>query len=96
MPHQPIIVMPRRADLKEHRSDHQMATVKQLAGQGRVIAAWDETELLVQLENLDELSDVGKISPYASEPLLKQIRNFIDFGSAKAKISGELGAIQTR
>jgi UDP-N-acetylglucosamine transferase subunit ALG13 len=30
----PIIVMPRRADLSEHRNDHQMGTARKLEAQG--------------------------------------------------------------
>ena len=41
----PIVLMPRRADLREHRNDHQMATAKQLEGTDGIFIAWDETEL---------------------------------------------------
>ena len=41
-----IIVMPRRADLGEHRSDHQVATAKRFAEQGRIEVAFNERELL--------------------------------------------------
>ncbi len=41
----PIVLMPRRADLREHRNDHQMATVRKLAGRPGILIAQDETEL---------------------------------------------------
>jgi len=42
----PIIVMARTASLGEHRNDHQLATVKQLAGRPGVYLANNESELL--------------------------------------------------
>jgi len=41
----PILLMPRRADLGEHRSDHQLATVRRLEGRPGILIAWDESEL---------------------------------------------------
>lgn len=41
----PILLMPRRASLGEHRNDHQRATVSKLAGRPGILVAQDETEL---------------------------------------------------
>lgn len=41
----PLIVMPRRAGLGEHRNDHQLATVKGLEGRRGIYVAQDETML---------------------------------------------------
>lgn len=41
----PIILMPRRAALGEHRNDHQIATVNQLAERPGILIAQDETDL---------------------------------------------------
>jgi UDP-N-acetylglucosamine transferase subunit ALG13 len=41
----PILLMPRRADLGEHRNDHQMATARKLAGRPGILVAADESEL---------------------------------------------------
>ena len=76
----PIVVMPRLASLHEHRSDHQLATVKQLAAQGRVTPAFDEQELVQRLEHLEELSAPGRISAHASEILIRRLSNFIRYG----------------
>jgi UDP-N-acetylglucosamine transferase subunit ALG13 len=73
----PIIVMPRRADLMEHRNDHQMATARQLLSQGRVHVAFDETELLAKLEQVDSIRAAERISPHASPQLIGVIRQFI-------------------
>lgn len=51
----PIIVMPRRAHLGEHRNDHQWATVEHLGKRAGVTVAADEDELLARLEQLDSL-----------------------------------------
>ncbi len=60
----PIVVMPRRARLGEHRNDHQWATVKHLGKHPGVTAVADEDELLAQLGNLDTLrSPAGEPGP---------------------------------
>lgn len=41
----PIIIMPRRADLGEHRNDHQVATAKWLGGRTGIHVASDAQEL---------------------------------------------------
>lgn len=41
----PIILVPRRAGLGEHRNDHQLATVKQLSGRPSILVAMDEADL---------------------------------------------------
>lgn len=41
----PILLMPRRADLSEHRNDHQLATVRKLAERPGILVAMDEAEL---------------------------------------------------
>lgn len=41
----PIILFPRRADLGEHRNDHQMATARQLEHAPGVYIAWDHADL---------------------------------------------------
>jgi len=51
----PIVLMPRRAHLGEHRNDHQWATVKHLSKDVGVAVAADELALLDQLERLEEL-----------------------------------------
>jgi UDP-N-acetylglucosamine transferase subunit ALG13 len=51
----PIVVMPRRAHLGEHRNDHQWATVNHLGKDVGVVVAADEGELFEQLGRLSEL-----------------------------------------
>jgi UDP-N-acetylglucosamine transferase subunit ALG13 len=42
----PMILFPRRAVLKEHRNDHQLATVRALNGRPGVRIAYDEEDLV--------------------------------------------------
>lgn len=77
----PILVMPRRGDLRETRNDHQIATAKRFGEMGRVEVAFDEDELERKLGALDGmLSDSGgreTISRWASDGLIEGIRQFI-------------------
>jgi UDP-N-acetylglucosamine transferase subunit ALG13 len=45
----PIVLMPRRADMGEHRNDHQLATARKLAGRPGILVAADETELAARI-----------------------------------------------
>lgn len=37
----PLVVLPRRADLGEHRNDHQLATARRLEGRAGLHVAWE-------------------------------------------------------
>lgn len=73
----PVLVMPRRASLGEQRNEHQLATARHLAEQGKVKVALDESELRAQLLRIDELSAAASIGPYAQPGLIAAIRGFI-------------------
>jgi UDP-N-acetylglucosamine transferase subunit ALG13 len=76
----PIIVMPRNAELNEHRDNHQYDTTKNMSTLGYVPVAHDEVELREiltgMLETLKEDSK-GVIGDYASVSLIDSIRTFI-------------------
>lgn len=74
----PILVMPRRADRRETRNDHQVATATRLAERGLVHVAMDDDELPAQLDRLGELDASSCISADASPQLLGAIRKAID------------------
>lgn len=75
----PLLVLPRRASLGEHRNEHQLATVERFAARGLVHAASDESELLERLAEIDTLAAAADIvSPYADERLLTRLRDFVD------------------
>jgi UDP-N-acetylglucosamine transferase subunit ALG13 len=72
-----IIVMPRRADLNEHRNDHQLATARQFQAQGRISVAFDEAELTARLEALDQIKAPPPCATTASPELLQTLRDFL-------------------
>ena len=74
----PILVMPRRASLRETRNDHQVATAEQFRRFPSVVVAWDEKELIARLERIDDLAGLQAIGSYASPELVGTIRGFID------------------
>jgi UDP-N-acetylglucosamine transferase subunit ALG13 len=74
----PILVMPRRGDLRETRNDHQIATAKWFEKQGRLEVAYDEDSLSLKLDRLSQLKPGGKINHRASPELLERLRKFVD------------------
>lgn len=74
----PLLVMPRRAELGEHRNDHQLATARWLAEIGRVSVAFDERELELKLDELDRIGGSPHIGEFASEGFITALRTFID------------------
>jgi UDP-N-acetylglucosamine transferase subunit ALG13 len=80
----PIIVMPRRADLRETRNDHQVATAKYFNRQGRITVAFDENELINKLDQFEVTGDdMEPIDVHASPQLIAALRGFLeaDLGS---------------
>lgn len=74
----PIVVMPRRADFRETRNDHQVATAERFAEQGRIIVAADERELPASLDHALTLGDTDRIEAVASPLLIATIRSFLE------------------
>jgi UDP-N-acetylglucosamine transferase subunit ALG13 len=73
----PILVMPRRGDLRETRNDHQVATAKRLSELGKVAVAMDEDELIERLGRLEELTASGAIGPHAQDSLIAAVRGVV-------------------
>ena len=74
----PIVVMPRRAEFRETRNDHQVATAERFGAQGRIIVAMDENELPVKLDHALTLGETDRIQAQASPHLIATIRNFLE------------------
>jgi exopolysaccharide biosynthesis glucuronosyltransferase PssE len=83
----PLLVMPRRAALGEHRNDHQLATAHQFSQLGSLSVAFDEAELHRKLDALDRLAASNRIGPHAPDPFIAALRAFI---------GGEPAAASTR
>jgi UDP-N-acetylglucosamine transferase subunit ALG13 len=73
----PILVMPRRCDLREHRNDHQLATVRRFLAMGRIRAAMDEHELGDKLDEIIRTAAAEPIGRYASPALIEAVRALI-------------------
>jgi UDP-N-acetylglucosamine transferase subunit ALG13 len=73
----PILVVPKRATLGEHRSEHQVATARRMAELGLVHMAADEHELRDRLDRLDEIKPVKPIAPHAASGFTDRLRDFI-------------------
>jgi len=88
----PIIIMPRRGDLHEHRNDHQIATAKQLLAQGRVAVAFTEDELIEKLDHLESVHAARRISPTASPRLIGMLQAFVHGEDVVAGLRRSIGA----
>lgn len=86
-----IVVMPRRASFGEHRNDHQIATAKRFAEQGRIMVAFDEKELFDKLDQLGFFDGAERLGAQASSHLLDTIRTFIETGRARFENGTERG-----
>lgn len=73
----PILVMPKKASLGEHRSEHQLATARHMAELGSVNVAFDEYELRDRLDHLDCLASPRAIGNAADERLLNGLHGYI-------------------
>jgi len=73
----PLLIVPRRAALGEHRNDHQLATARRFAELGSVGVAFDEAELRAGLDGVDRLVARARIDRHAPAPLVAALRAFI-------------------
>ena len=73
----PILVMPRRASLRETRNDHQVATIERFRAMQGVEVAVDETELPLKLSEMTGDAYQPAIGRYAAPQLIDTIRRFI-------------------
>jgi len=73
----PILVMPRKAALGEHRNDHQVATVRELAARRLIHAAENEQALADMLDRIDDLVPLTELAEFASGELVAYVRGFI-------------------
>lgn len=73
----PILILPRKSDLGEHRSDHQVSTAKWLATRPGVKVAWHEDEVGTLLEARQQLTAGPGIGAHASAQLIAKLRAFV-------------------
>ena len=73
----PLVVVPRRADLGEHRNDHQLATVARLAERGLINGANDERDVIPDLDGRADIRVAQRIDDVAPAMLIDGIRRAI-------------------
>lgn len=74
----PIVLMPRRAALGEHRNDHQMATVGKLAGRPGILVAADARELAPRIAEGLALTDWSAAQSATARQLHQALAAFIE------------------
>lgn len=72
----PILIMPRRASLAEHRNEHQMATAKWFSNKPGITVAWETIDLAQKLDFRDGLSAGEEISDDASPELIVRLKSY--------------------
>ncbi len=72
----PIIIMPRRASLGEHRNEHQLATARKMDELKFVNVAYDEHQLQKQILN-SEVQCLQGLGDKASDSLILSLKHFI-------------------
>lgn len=73
----PILILPRKAALGEHRNDHQMATAKWLGSRPGITVAWEASELPGLLDQRDRLATGERLHEFANGPLVEKLSAFI-------------------
>jgi len=76
----PILLFPRRGDLRETRNDHQIATAKRFADRPGVYVAFDEEALVKHLDQIDTFEAPPRMGATASAELMERVRMFIHEG----------------
>jgi len=80
----PLIVMPRRADLGEHRSEHQLEVCQRQLEPMGVTVVHDESQLHKALDRVSALSPPTRPDPRQLEGLLDGLRRFVTDGAVSA------------
>jgi UDP-N-acetylglucosamine transferase subunit ALG13 len=73
----PLVIMPRRADLREHTTDHQIATAERFGGRQGITVVDDAQALWSVLDRKNYQAADGKLSNFASTDLIDRVRTFI-------------------
>jgi UDP-N-acetylglucosamine transferase subunit ALG13 len=73
----PLLVLPRRAAVGEHRNEHQLATAHRFSELGKLHVAFDESELPSALDELNRAVAQPRLAAHAPEPFLRSLRAFI-------------------
>lgn len=79
-----VVIMPRKASLREHRNDHQLATADRFRPRPGITVAEDETALPAILDRVLAPAEPGDglepIGEFANPTLIKTLQDFINKG----------------
>ena len=74
----PILVLARLASKGETRNDHQVGTARHFKQSGQVLAAFDDSEFVRLLDDIESSKPGQAVSAAASPALIDRLRRFID------------------
>lgn len=74
----PIFILPRKAELGEHRNDHQMATAKWLASRRGISVAWKEEELPAMLSKRGLCEAGDQLAEFAKGHLIEKLFQYMN------------------
>lgn len=74
----PILIMPRKASLGEHRNEHQLATARWLGGKPGIFVADSVEDISSILSRRSSLKSSDGISQFAGTEFTDRLRQFID------------------
>lgn len=74
----PLIILPRKLELKEHTTDHQIATAKAFMKMDFVNIALDDSELMHYLKEPANILSKHRIGDFASKDLIDTLKDFIE------------------
>lgn len=74
----PVIVVPRRFDLNEHRNDHQIATARQVEARGLARVVYDEAQLGEVLQEVLSGSHTATAQHSARDKLAVNLNRTVD------------------
>lgn len=73
----PIIIVPRKASLGEHRNEHQLATARWMVNRPGVTVAWEPEEAVALLQRGDWSDGGAGVEQYAQPDLLAALGEWI-------------------
>ena len=79
----PLLVLPRRAELGETRSNHQLATARAFSANSSLCVADDVAALETILAQHESIQPLSRIGAYASPRLLESVRDLLQIGAIR-------------
>lgn len=71
----PVIVVPRKSSLGEHVDDHQFATAKKFEEEGKILVAYEVSELP---DKIEQAKNFVPIKSEGNERIIQTVKSFIE------------------